>query len=1004
MDKTKKKWITLISIIVGVVLALMIVATSVMYSMKEYMDTFLGSGERIVTDTGEGLDGKYIDFEADSAVESRDAAQKVTQETAEEGIVLLKNDNNTLPMAKTTKVTILGYYSWHNNMAGGEDPSTTAGAVSLAQGIENYFDTNDAVKGLYANVQGDFASASAGLDSAKSTFAEYDTSIITFKRNSGEGNDQVMDSGASEYHRTGLSLSNVELELIDYACTNFNKVIIVINAANTMELGFLDPNDPNYKTPGQYTDPYSGKTYNFSKIVAGLWAGCVGSQGGTALARILCGEVNPSGHTPDIYARVLRDDPTYVNFGNFEYTNGAMLNSYATSTFFVEYEEGIYIGYRYYETAAAEAAKGNYAGYDYDKAVVYPFGYGLSYTKFKYEYAGEPTYDDKTETYTFNVKVSNVGTADGKGVAQIYVNVPYEKGQVEKAHVVLGGFAKTDVLKAGTGTETVTIEIKRDYFSSYDYTGEKAYLLDEGDYKFYLASDELGSHSWTEVDALTGEEKTARLWTDTLSKKIVYSGKNKRASDLITATNVMDDETNYKFKKYGDGSTGDGFIHDFTRSDFKGSFPTAPTGQDYVVTDERAKKQIAKYDVWADENQNIKDMPETNTDKTSYTLADMRGVDFDDPKWDDYINQFTIDSMVYMFSNGGWNEMNDDENGVPKSYDADSPYGFYAGQLQWKERNVWYCGAPMLAATYNTELARRVGEAFGEEAWQQKQKDGAPVTGLYGFGMNQHRSAFGGRNYEYYSEDPVLCGKIGAAEAEGASEKGLIVFMKHYVMNDQELNRQKNGYCSWVNEQAFRETYLRAWEIYMKEAKMTVNYYGTNEEGKYEMTSKKMSAATGIMTCYNRIGGTYGGASVSINGILRAEWGFTGTVLTDAGGEPNTYMTTDLALRRGQNLTLTNNGTNGLYDKESPTAVTWLKSSTKYLLYNKANSNCVMNIAPGATFYYTMSPWQIGLIVAWVVVGLFAAGAIVVIVLILKDVIEFKEKTAKAKQTDEYDL
>ena len=250
----------------------------------------------------------------------------------------------------------------------------------------------------------------------------------------------------------------------------------------------------------------------------------------------------------------------------------------------------------------------------------------------------------------------------------------------------------------------------------------------------------------------------------------------------------------------------------------------------------------------------------------------------------------------------------------------------------------------------------------------------------------------------------MLCGKIGAAEAEGASEKGLIVFMKHYVMNDQELNRQKNGYCSWVNEQAFRETYLRAWEIYMKEAKMTVNYYGTNEEGKYEMTSKKMSAATGIMTCYNRIGGTYGGASVSINGILRAEWGFTGTVLTDAGGEPNTYMTTDLALRRGQNLTLTNNGTNGLYDKESPTAVTWLKSSTKYLLYNKANSNCVMNIAPGATFYYTMSPWQIGLIVAWVVVGLFAAGAIVVIVLILKDVIEFKEKTAKAKQTDEYDL
>lgn len=996
INKAQKKLMTTVTAIAAILLALLTVITVVMYSMKEYMDQYLGRGEMVTTDTGEGLEANYIEYEFNSAVESRDNAAKVTQETAEEGIVLLKNENKALPLAKSAKVTILGYYSWHNNMAGGEDPSTTTNAVSIGAGIANYFDTNEAVTNLYAKSNGDFSDPAGSLDSAKSTFSEYDTAIITLKRNSGEGNDQVMDSGSSEFNRTGLSVNNSELALIDYACKNFNKVIIVVNAANTMELGFLDPNDPGYKTPGMYTDPYSGNTYNFSKIVGAYWAGCCGSQGGTALARILCGEVNPSGHTPDTYARYLRNDPTYVNFGNFEYTNGAQLNSYATSTFFVEYEENIYIDYFYHETAAYEASKGNYAGYDYDTEVVYPFGYGLSYTTFSQEYAETPVFDEKSETYTFKVKVTNTGSVAGKGVAQIYVSQPYTSGQVEKAHVQLIGFGKTQILQPGA-SEVLTISASRDYFSSYDYLNEKAYILDAGNYKFYLSEN---SHSWAELS----DTDTSKVWTQNVDKKIVYNEKNgKRTTDETVATNVMDDELNYKFKAYNEGYTGDGYAHDMTRANFKASFPTAPTGNDYVVSDERAKKQIAKYDVWADENQYIEEMPETNTDETSYTLADMRGVDFDDPKWDDYINQFTVESMANMYSNGGWNELADEENGVPTSYDADSPYGFYAGQLQFKEKNVWYCGAPMLAATFNTELARRVGEAFGEEAWQQKQSDGAPITGVYGFGMNQHRSAFGGRNYEYYSADPVLCGKMGASEAGGASEKGLIVFMKHFVLNDQELNRQKNGYCSWVNEQAFREVYLKAWSIYMKEATMTVKYYGTDENGEYEMKSKEMTAATGIMTCYNRIGGIWGGASACINEILRGEYGFTGTVVTDAGGEPNTYMTTDFGLRRGQNLTLCNNGSNGLYDTESATAVYWLKVSTKHLLYNKANSNCVMGLAPGAAFYYTMSPWQIALIAAWVVVGLLVAAAVVVDVLVAKNVIKVQEKVKAAKTNDEDD-
>ncbi len=1017
MNKAQKKLITIITAVAGILLALMLVVTCVMYSMKAYMDQFLGTGEMVITDTGEGLDGNYINYTTKTQEEARLNAADLTRQTAEEGTVLLKNEDGALPFTKKgkeMKITILGYYSWHNNMSGGEDPATTPNAVSLANGMIEKFSTNEAVNGLYTaqGVNGDFADPATSLKSAENTFTEYDTAVVTLKRNSGEGNDQtkVIASGA-EGGRTGLTANNAELKLLDYACKKFNTVIVVINSANTMELGFLED---RYYTNGKYKDPYTQTEYDFSKIKAALWAGCCGSQGGTALANLLNGDVNPSGHTPDIYVSDLTKEPTYQNFGSYKYTNSASLGSYGDSTYFVEYEENIYIGYRYHETAAFEAARGKYDGYDYNKAVVYPFGYGLSYTTFTQEFAETPAYDDATQTYTFKVKVTNTGSVAGKGVAQVYVSLPWQEGQVEKSHVQLVGFGKTAVLQPNA-SETLEIKASRDYFTSYDYVTEKAYILDAGEYKFYVANDKDGSHSWATVDQEEADTQAKHLWKQTVGKKIVFSDAKdgKRSTDLVTATNVMDDELNYKFKAYGDGTTGDGFIHNFTRKDFKASFPTAPTGQDYVVTDERAKKQIAKYNVWADSEQNGKDingnpiteMPDVNTDRTKYSLADMRGVPFDDEKWDDYIDQFTVDSMVAMFSNGGWNELADEENGVPLSFDCDSPYGYYAFSIgvDSSKVNRWYCGAPMLAATFNTELAKKVGDAFGEEAIHIQLNSGDRITGLYGFGMNQHRSAFGGRNYEYYSEDPILCGKMGMSEAEGASEKGLIVFMKHYVLNDQEENRQANGYCSWVNEQAFREVYTRAWEIYMKEAKMNVNYYGVNDEGEYEMTSTTLSAATGIMTCYNRIGATYGGASVSINNILRREFGFTGTVVTDAGGEPNTYMTTDFALRRGQNLTLTNNGTNSLYDTESATAIYWLKQSTRHLLYNKANSNCLVGIAPGSAFYYTMSPWEIGVIVAWVIIGILAVAAVAVDVLIAKNVIKVKEGAAKEKKHNEDD-
>ena len=963
----------------GVALALMAGVTIAANVQSNNLDLLLGRGKQHIQKNGD-LTAEYIDFTYETQEEALKNAQDMTQLTAEEGMTLLKNDN-ALPLAADEGVTVLGYYSWHNNMSGGEDPATTAGAVSLGKGIETLFGDkfNTATRDLYAanGVSADFENPAASLASAESTFASFPTAIITIKRNSGEGNDQSLNTGAKEQNRSGLVISTAELKLIDYASKHFNKVIIVVNSANAMELGWLGgylngTRDDNMSADGIYTDPYkTSEKYDFSKVKGAIWAGCCGSQGGKALARILKGQVNPSGHLVDTYVRDLRKDPTYQNFGSYVYDNSDELDSYQDETFFVEYEEGIYVGYRYYETAAVEASKGNYAGFDYDKQVVYPFGYGLSYTTFSQEFAETPSFDKATNEYTFKVKVTNTGSVAGKGVSQIYVNAPYT-GQLEKAHVVLGGFGKTQILEPNA-SEVLEIKINRDYFTSFDYKGEKAYVLEAGDYNFYLSDN---AHSWASIDKLeSGKDKV--LWTDKLDSKLVFTDKKdgKRPTDLVEAVNKEDEELNYMFADYTEKDQGEGYAINFTRSNFTASFPVKPFDDDMELTNDLAKKYVARYDVWADENNPIKEMPEVNTDVTNYTLSSMRGVDWDDPKWDDYMNQFTKEKMVEMVTNGGWNEKADEENGVPESYDADSPYGYYAAALKIKNINKWYCGDPMVAATFNVELAKKVGDAFGEEAHANYLAGGSLITGIYGYGLNMHRSAFGGRNYEYYSEDGVLAGKMAAAEASGASEKGLIVFMKHYALNDQETNRQKNGYCAWVNEQAFREVYLKGWELYMKEAKMEVKYYAQKGEAlDTELSTKTMSAATGIMTCYNRIGATWGGASVSLHGILRDEFGFTGTAITDAGGQKNTYMTSDFMLRRGGHLTLTNNGTDGLYDIDSPTAVYYLKDATKHILFNKANSNCVQGIAPGDSIWYDMSPWKVGLIVAWAAIGALAVA------------------------------
>ena len=994
---------SLIATLGGIGVALLVVggvATIIANSQAHNLD--LVAPRKMIKEEGEVQN--YIDFKYTKTEDALKNAQDVTQKTAEEGYVLLKNNDNLLPLAANRTVNIFGYYAWHNNMSGGEDPATTDHAVSLAKGLQAGFTTNAELNAIYedSGTRGELdPSAFVGIESS---FKHDDVAVVVLKRNSGEGNDQVRDSGDGEQNRTGLTINNAEMKLINYVNEKFDNVVIIINSANTMELGFLDDNDA-HRNGNVYKDPYSEFEMGVNHIKSAIWVGPCGSQGGTALANVMSGKVNPSGHLSDIYARDLTKDPTFCNFGSFRYSNSGSLNSYSKDTYFVEYEEGIYSGYRYYETAAAEAAKGNYEGFDYAKAVVYPFGYGLSYTTFSKEFAETPKFNASSNEYTFKVKVKNTGSVAGKEVAQIYVNVPWQQGQVEKAHVQLVGFAKTQVLAAGA-EETLTITVNRDYFTSYDYVNEKAYLLDAGDYKFYLADN---SHDWARIDTLAEAEQNKVLWKETLASKISYKT-NKRSTDKSLATNKEDDEVNYKFKQFTAGHpTADGFIYDFTRANFKDSFPTAPAGNDLVLSGDKALQYVKVYRVNEPQNNPITEEQKVNTDKTNYTLQQMRGVDFDDVKWDEYVEQFTVAKMVEMFSNGGWQEVDDVENGVPKSFDCDSPYGYYGFSLNIGDINKWYCGAPLVAATFNVEIAKELGYAFAEEAhanginkviksgWGAtgEEVDGTLITGLYGYGLNGHRSAFGGRNYEYYSEDSILAGKMAAYEAGAASEKGLITFMKHFALNEQETNRQNNGYCAWANEQTLREVYFRSWEIYIKEAKMQIKY--TAEDGTIK--TKEMPGATGIMTAYNRIGTTYAGASVSLTGILRDEFGYVGSTITDAGGNRDTYMTTDFLLRRGGNLTLANNGSDGLYDKSSNTALYWLKDATKHTLYNKANSNCVNGLGK---FHYSASPWRQAMTGAWIGVGTVVLLDAVLITLIALNVIRVRAKAKKESSEEEF--
>lgn len=829
------------------------------------------------------------DTESTEVQQASQATRDITEEVEAEGITLLKNENDALPLSGVTKVNVFGSTVGNNFSYGGTGSGSGDASknVTFYQGLEDaglsvnpdlkqFYDENATSAqdmglvgtdwNLYELPQSSYTQDV--IDGAK---AYSDTAIVVLTRKGGEGYDLPTDMASyegSEAGRSYLELTPNEEDLLAMVEGNFDRVIVVLNSPNAMELGFVDD----------------------SAVDAALWVGTPGSTGCEAIGKVLTGAVNPSGRTVDTFPYEVESAPSYYNFGAHDYTNVQHTNQslFAGSgdatagtenVHFVDYAEGIYVGYRYYETAAADGF------IDYDTTVQYPFGYGLSYTTFDEKIAD---FTDDGTTITMTVDVINTGDVAGKDVVEAYYSAPYTPGGIEKSAVVLAGFDKTKLLEPGE-TQTLKISWTHEDMASYDYTGVKAkggaYVLEAGDYQVSLRRN---SHDVVDTRTVT------------IDRDYIYNDANDgaRSSDGVAATNQFDDVS------FGDGVTY------LSRADWAGTFPTmAPAEKEASAQIKDALDNPAALD-----NPDVEDV--TYGAKNGLTLADMTGLSYDDPQWDKLLDQMTLNEQKMLVSNGGWMTFSAKSVGKPAIVECDGPNG--VNNIMAGYNGTQLTGQSVLGYTWNKELAQRVGELFAQEATALK------VGGLYAPGADMHRSPFGGRNYEYVSEDGLLTGEIVAAEVRGIQSQGVYCYVKHFALNDQETHRgDAGGLVTWANEQAMREIYLRPFEIAVKQGD-----------------------AMAMMSSYNRLGTTpTAESSALLTLVLRNEWGFRGSVVTDCVLSADT-SNINRALRAGNDLYLSFLQDKSLTSDTLDTAAGHqaLRNACHNILYTEANSSATFKV------------------------------------------------------------
>lgn len=907
MKQNSKKKGAVGIVIMAVLLVLVIVMDSLCYVYSNMINLFFR--ETVETDI--------------EAVEL--SAQQVTTDINAEGTVLLKNDGDLLPISGNVNLFgacsyqqlylgtgSAGGWNWDSESCVNLKDALAAEGITVNPDLWQFyidnFTENSGQEGGVTNMTGASHNiveqplsqyGDTLLDSCKSYS---DTAILVFGRAGGEGSDAIMDmseASGGDAGRSYLELQDVELELVNYVKENFANVIVLINTPMAIECGWIDETaDTGANAAGD--------------IDAALWIGLPGLSGNYGVAQVISGKVSPSGRLADTWAYEVESAPSYYNFGDFTYTNGGD-NQYTSK--YVHYMEGIYVGYRWYETANAMGTSvtgiTNYNGEskdfnfgNYEQIVQYPFGYGLSYTTFSQEWDGGPAYDAASGQLTFKVKVTNTGSVPSKTVVELYCEQPYTSGGVEKSKVILAGYTKTSEIAAGA-SETVTITVSQDELASYDYQNEQCYVLDAGDYVFYSELGANGSHCWAVNDG------SVLSHTANLSQQI-YNASNPRPTDEAAAVNQFDDIS------AGDGTySTDDYL---TRVDFAATFPKAYADRTATAaSDIMAKMTNQTMGASVPEDSTSLAMPTTGDRSKDVYCEDLVGKSYDDPLWDDLLDRLTVDEMTVLTGACGWQNPAIASIKKKACIDMDGAEGLH-DLVNGVSLNM-YNSSVVTASTWNTDLAYQMGSIYGDECISQN------VTGMYGFSMNTHRSPFGGRNFEYYSEDGVLAGKT-AAQTSGLQSRGITVYTKHFAVNDQETNR--GGVHAWLNEQAIREIYLRPFEICIKTS--------TSE------FSDQMDGASGIMTSYNAIGTSWTSANYGLcTAVLRNEWGFQGRVITDAVGTDG-YNLGDYAVRAGTDMFLCSMGHVGRYTDyttSSAAGVSALREAAKHQLYVYVNSACI---------------------------------------------------------------
>ena len=856
--------------------------------------------------------------------ETNEEAAEVAEEIMEDGIVLLKNES-LLPLNETKKLNIFGWESINPAYggAGSGGINDLYDIVSLNQGLENAgFSINQELVDFYNNYGADNPEMSIQKQSwtlpeppvdtysdelIKSAKEYSDVAVVVLSRKAGEGhNDIPMDVRKAAYDNNSdeyddfpegehyLQLSQTERDMVDMVCSNFDNVIVVYNGANQFELGFAD---------------------EYPQIKSVVWCPGTGNVGFNALGKVFSGEVNPSGKTPDTFIYDMTTAPWWNNAEKTEYTNLADMavegmNAGTAQVYapaFTNYVEGIYVGYKYYETAAQEGA------IDYDKTVQYPFGYGLSYTEFEQK-MGE--LEEKDGQISVDVEVTNTGNVAGKDVVEVYYKPPYTNGGIEKSSANLIEFAKTDLLQPGE-SQTVTVTFSIEDMASYDENNAKAYVLEKGDYVISINSD---SHTVLDQKTYTAD------------KDVVYKGENKRASDDTAATNVFEDAK-------GDVTYLSRADHFANYEEATAAPASAELGEPYV-SEYHLNSNFDKTTYLNDEDV----MPTTGADN-GLTLADMRDADYDDPRWEKLLDQLTVDEMANMIAMAGYQTAAMDSVGKVATLDFDGP-----AAINNNFTGVGSIGFPIevvVASTWNKELAQAWGECMGKIS----QEMGA--EGWYAPGMNTHRTAFGARNYEYFSEDGVLAGNMGAKAVEGARKYGVYSYIKHFALYEGNAKMVS----VWSNEQAIREIYLKPFEI-----------------------SVKQGGANAVMVSWSFLGDKWTGeCSNLMNTVLRDEWGFRGMALTDFfRNNGHGFMNADAALANGVDAMLStfNGEENNVANPEHPTSVLQMRNACKNVMYTVVSSWAY----DGEHEETGMENWKKAGIGIDIVIALFMAGMEVLVI------------------------